>query len=258
MTLPAACHRFAALAALMAALMAALLGAPAPAAAADTSARVQVADPYIELHTGPGRGFPVFHVSERGEWVQVLLRRTTWYQVRTDKGIEGWVNQRQLVATLTEAGERVLIAGPDGDDYLQRRGDFGGSLGRFKGEPVTRLFGSVRLSDTLSLEGATGQVQGVFSGSSFWHLGLGVEPWSDRRLSPHFGIGLGKFRNVPNQSLVDAAAVNAKMAQASLGLRYHLGARFVARLDFSLYTAFLDDARTAEYRAVHAGIAFFY
>ena len=23
---------------------------------------VQVADPYIEMHTGPGRGFPIFHV----------------------------------------------------------------------------------------------------------------------------------------------------------------------------------------------------
>jgi hypothetical protein len=231
---------------------------PLAAHAAEDSARVQVADPYIELHTGPGRGYPVFHVSERGEWVVITLRRTTWYQVRTDKGIEGWVNQRQLVATLNEAGERVAIAGPGGDDYLNRRGDFGGGLGRFKGEPSTQLFGSWRLSDTLSLEGATGQVQGVFSGSSFWHVGLGVQPWSDQRLSPYFGIGLGKFRNFPNQSLVDAIPVNVKMAQASLGLRYHLGARFIARLDFSLYTAFLGDSRSAEYRAVSAGIGFFF
>lgn len=233
-------------------------GLPLAVQAAEESARVQVADPYIELHTGPGRGYPVFHVSERGEWVQITLRRTTWYQVRTDKGIEGWVNQRQLVATLNEAGERVAISGPGGDDYLNRRGDFGGSIGRFKGEPSTQLFGSWRLSDTLSLEGATGQVQGVFSGSSFWHVGLGVQPWSDRRLSPHFGIGLGKFRNFPNQSLVDATPVNVKMVQASVGLRWHLGARFIARLDYSLHTAFLGDSRSAEYRAVSAGIGFFY
>lgn len=226
--------------------------------AARAEVRVQVADPYLELHTGPGRGFPVFHVAERGQWVQVLSRRTTWYQVRTEQGVLGWVNQGQLVATLSEAGERVAIAGPGGDDYLQRRGDFALALGRFKGEPLTRLGGSWRLSDTLSAEAATGQVQGVFSGSSFWHVGLGVEPWSDRRLSPHFGIGLGKFRNFPNQSLVDATPVNVKMLQASLGLRYHLGARFVARLDCALYTAFLGDNRNAEYRALSAGIGFFF
>ena len=232
--------------------------APLPAAHAAEPVRVQVADPYLELHTGAGRGFPVFHVAERGQWVQVLMRRTSWYQVRTEQGVEGWVHQAQLVATLSEAGERVAIAGPGGDDYLQRRGDFGIALGRFKGEPLTRMAGSWRLADTLSLEGATGQVQGVFSGSSYWHVGLGVEPWSDRRLSPYFGIGLGKFRNFPNQSLVDATPVNVKMLQAAVGLRWHLGARFVARLDYSLFNAFLGDNRNAEYRALSAGIGFFY
>ena len=47
-----------------------------------------------------------------------------------------------------------------------------------------------------------GQVQGVFAGTDFWHLGVNAEPWSDKRLSPFIGIGLGKFKNIPNTSLV--------------------------------------------------------
>lgn len=35
-----------------------------PARAAE---RVQVADPYLELRTGPGRGYPIFHVAAREE-----------------------------------------------------------------------------------------------------------------------------------------------------------------------------------------------
>ena len=27
---------------------------------------VTIADPYIELHSGPGRGYPILHVSEKG------------------------------------------------------------------------------------------------------------------------------------------------------------------------------------------------
>ena len=103
-----------------------------------------------------------------------------------------------------------------------------------------------------------GQVQGLFSGSDFWALSLTSEPWSDRRFSPFLSVGLGKFRNIPNTSLVSAATSDAKLAHATLGLRWHLGERFVARVDASLYTAFVADNRSAEYRAFTAGIAFFF
>ena len=76
-----------------------------------------------------------------------------------------------------------------------------------------------------------GQVQGQFSGTDFWHVDLHIEPWSDQRLSPTFGVGLGKFRNIPNSSLVDAVATTAQLAVANVGLRYHSADRFVARID---------------------------
>ena len=37
--------------------------------------RLRIADPYLEIRTGPGRGYPIFHVAARDEWVEVLLRR---------------------------------------------------------------------------------------------------------------------------------------------------------------------------------------
>jgi uncharacterized protein YraI len=30
---------------------------------------VRIADPYIDIRTGPGRGYPIFHVVERGKLI---------------------------------------------------------------------------------------------------------------------------------------------------------------------------------------------
>src|SRR5688500_18034811 len=48
--------------------------------------QVFVSEPYLELASGPGRGYPVFHVVERDESVDVLYRRTDWFKVRTERG----------------------------------------------------------------------------------------------------------------------------------------------------------------------------
>ena len=232
-----------------------------PTNSAATSERVQVADPYLELHTGPGRGYPVFHVAQRAEWVVIELRHTDWYRVRTTGAAQdrsGWVHRRQLEATLTEAGVAKTFRDTALDDYLTRRVQLGAAIGRFKSEPMLKVWGSYRLSDALSLEATLGQVQGVFSGTDFWHANLLAEPWSDQRLSPFLGIGVGKFRNIPNQSLVGAATTNANLANAMVGVRWYLSERFVLRADYALYTAFVSDQRSLEYRAVSAGISFFF
>ncbi|HEV7913267.1 MAG TPA: SH3 domain-containing protein [Albitalea sp.] len=233
--------------------------AGAPVRAADVAAeRLQVTDPYLELRTGPGRGYPVFFVAARQEWVAIELRFTDWFKVRTDGGKVGWVHRRQLETTLTEAGGKKSFRDILLDDYLTRRVQLGASWGRFKSEPMLKLWTGYKLSDTLSVEGTLGQVQGTFSGSDFWHVNLQSEPWSDRRLSPFFGIGFGKFKNFPNPSLVGAIVTDAKLANATVGARYHLTDRFVLRADYSIYTAFIADTRSAEYKALTMGLSFFF
>ena len=230
----------------------------ARAAEPATVARLQVAEPYLEMHTGPGRGYPVFFVVEKAQHVTIELRRTDWYRVRAEGGQVGWVQRKALETTLTAAGSSTTFRDLLLDDYLRRRVEFSGGWGRFRGEPMLRLGLQARLADTVGAELVVGQVQGLFSGTDFWHVSLVSEPWSDRRLSPYFSVGLGKFRNIPNSSLVDATTVNANLAQASLGLRWHISERFTARLDWTLYTAFVSDQRSTEYRSITAGLGFFF
>jgi len=237
------------------------VAASAPVAApraSDANERLQIADPYVELRTGPGRGFPIYYVAARGEWIEVEQRHTDWFEVRTDGGKAGWVNRSQLETTLTAAGVAKSFRDVLVDDYLNRKVQLGAAWGHFKAEPMLKLWSSYRLSETLSVEGTIGQVQGVFSGTDFWHLNVLAEPWSDRRISPFFSIGVGKFTNFPNLSLVGATTTNAKLANAGIGVRYYLTDRFVMRADYSLYTVFVNDAKTTEYRAWTAGLAFFF
>ena len=86
--------------------------------------------PYLELHTGPGRGYPVTQVVARGESVDVLMRRTEWFKVRTERGIEGWASERDLALTTLADGSpfqrqprrpRRLRLAPLGERRLRRR-----------------------------------------------------------------------------------------------------------------------------------------
>ncbi len=80
--------------------------------AAAAGEKVEVTDPFIELHTGPGRGYPVFYVAGRHEWVEIELRHTDWFLVRTEGGKEGWVNRQQIEATLTQIGTKTSFRAP--------------------------------------------------------------------------------------------------------------------------------------------------
>ena len=56
-------------------------------AAREKLLQVFISEPYLELSTGPGRGYPVFHVVERDASVDVLYRRTDWFKVRDERGV---------------------------------------------------------------------------------------------------------------------------------------------------------------------------
>lgn len=233
----------------------------APARAEDEAPRIErvrITEPYIEMRTGPGRGYPIHHVAARDEWIVIELRFTDWFKVRTENGREGWVQRRQLESTMTEAGVSKSFRDVLLDDYLRRKVELGAGWGKFESEPMLKVWLGYRFADTLGAELTVGQVQGKFSGSDFWHLNLQAEPWSDQRISPFFAIGFGKFKNIPNASLVDATPTDAKLANASLGVRYYLTERFMLRADYSIYTAFVSDTRSTEYRAIAAGLSFFF
>ncbi len=116
--------------------------------AAREAFEVVVNDPYIELHTGPGRGYPIFHVTERGERIEVLKRRTDWFKVRTPEGKEGWVKRKQMELTLLPTGEGVEFDDPVMNDVLAHRFEFGVQGGDLDGANLISAYRDMRLPRT--------------------------------------------------------------------------------------------------------------
>ena len=83
----------------------------------DAAQRVEVADPFIELHTGAGSSYPIFHVVDRGETVELLKRKNDWFKVRTRRGKEGWVSREQIQKTLNPDGSVVELSELTQDDF---------------------------------------------------------------------------------------------------------------------------------------------
>lgn len=220
--------------------------------------RVQVQDPYMDLHTGPGRGFPAVQVVERDEWVEILMRKTDWFKVRTEQGKEGWVARSQMEKTLTEAGVRKNFRDVLMDDYLSRRLEVGFAAGRFDGDPSLAVRSSYRFSSFIIGEFSLSQVSGDFSSSRIVDLSLQIAPYSDNRFSPYFSLGFGHFRNEPKAPLVNAVDTSATTTMVGIGLRVYLTRRFIVRADFKDYVVMIDADRNEEFQQWVTGFSFFF
>lgn len=227
------------------------------ATAAAEEYQVQIADPYIELHTGPGRGYPVTYVVERGQMVDIILRKTDWFQLRTIDGRTGWASRFQMESTLTEAGVQLKFRDVLLDDYLKRRLELGFAGGTLEGDAMMLVRAGYRVTDNLMGEISYGEASGDYSTSRVYYLGVVSHPFPDWRISPFFSLGIGKFHNIPSATLVGASETKSNMANAAVGAYMYVTRRFFVRGDYRRHVAFIDENRTRAYNEISLGVGFF-
>jgi hypothetical protein len=220
--------------------------------------RVQVAEAYLELRTGPGGGFPVYYVVERGAWLEVLKRRTDWFKVRAANGREGWVDRAQMESTLTEAGVPASFRDAVLGDFLSDRFEVGFATGAFEGDTVLAFRMGAKLTENFSAELSTQQVSGRFSSTRLTQVNLLAHPFPDWRVSPFFTIGVGRFRNIPKASLVSATETEATAGNAGLGVRVYVTRRFLLRGDFRQHVVPIHDNRIDKFKDLTVGVGVFF
>ena len=235
-----------------------LVALAVPAFAGEPHEHVLVADPYLELHTGPGRAYPIFDIAERGERVEILKRHTDWFKVRTTRDKEGWVSRAQMEATLTEAGEKKTFRDVLFDDYLARRMEFGFAFGSFNHDPLLSAYTGYRLHQNIEVELTVAQSAGDFSTTSLYYVSLVSQPFPDSRWSPFFALGAGRFTNTPKATLVSAIETRGGLANAAIGLRYYVTRQFFVRVEAKKHVALIDYNRTDDFTELSAGAAFFF
>lgn len=225
---------------------------------------VQVADPYIELHSGAGEGYPVFHVEEKDAWIEILKRKTDWFKVRTLSGKEGWVAREQLERTLTPASEYTDITDATQTEFAFHRWEMGAMGGDFEGGEVITAYGGFFFTPNLSAEISASKLFFDNSDADMADVSLLVHPFPSWRLSPFFTIGTGVIDNDPDSTLVEEKDQTDQLAHVGAGLRVYLARRFIFRAQYKHYVIFENtdnspgNDNNQEIDEWKAGFAFFF
>jgi hypothetical protein len=217
---------------------------------------VVVAAPYLEMHSGPGRGFPVVYVVGRDDVVTVLYSRTEWYKVRAAGGQEGWARRSELALTKLPSGEPAPI--PPYPEFATHRWEAGAGYGVFNHQNLVTTWGDFGLTDSLDVELVLQQALGTIDNRYIASLGLRhtfIPEW--RWFSPTAGIGAG-YQYIDDKVPPKPLQTTNQVAYVSLGARGFITRRFMWRADWRKYVVFTNQNQNEEPEEWKFGLAVFF
>jgi len=239
-------------------LVALLLALPGRNAGARDLLQLFVDQPYLELHTGPGRGYPVTQVVVRGEAVDVLMRRTEWFKVRTERGVEGWAYERDLAHATLADGTPFHINLGDRAGFTDHLWEAGVMAGRYAGATLISAYGAVSLTENLKVEVSGSQFIGNLSNGYLLDVGFAHVFMPNWRFSPFVTLGGGYERVQPKPTLAQPLSSNNQTAYVGFGARYYLGRRLFLRGELREHEVFTNQNSNEVKNEWKLGFAFFY
>ncbi len=229
-----------------------------PVHAKDNVRKVQIAEPYIELHTGPGRGYPVFHVIDRGKWIEIHKRRTDWFKVVASNGTTGWTHQQQLELTLNPEGTQTRFEQINQDAFSKRKIEAGVLGGDMDGAQTVTLYAAYRFTQNLSSEFSFMQALGNYSNNLITNFNLLNQPFPNWRISPYFALGMGNIKTTPRATLVQAKDRSDLLAHVGLGGYGYISSRFALRAEYNRYVVFSSDDDNEDIKEWKIGLVTFF
>jgi opacity protein-like surface antigen len=229
-----------------------------PAAAEEALTQALVVEPYVEMHTQPGRGYPVFYVAERGETVELLKRRTDWVKIRNHRGIEGWVHVNGIGRTVDELGEPLAIEAADLQAFTNRRWEFGFMVGDYDSSDAISAYLGWHFTRNLSFELAATENFGEYSDGRMATASIVHQMFPHLRYSPFLTIGGGVRETNPRSTLVSTRDRTDNTANVGAGIRIHLTRRLMLRLQYKYYVVMTDRDDDEEVNEWKLGISAFF
>ncbi len=219
-----------------------------PIASADTPKKpvvLEVIDAYAEVHSGPGRGYPVFYTIEQGEKIEILSRRPDWYEIRAENGRIGWTTAGQISRTIQKTGEPADLPSVGYGDYVKNSWVTGFTFGQFadgelQGFDIFSITGGYRFLSWLGADVEFGRFFGSGASGDMTSANIFLEPFSDWKVSPYLSLGTGAMTlgNQPDQPSfkVESSGFNTY----GLGASYYLGRNFVIKGEYRSYSINLE------------------
>jgi uncharacterized protein YgiM (DUF1202 family) len=196
---------------------------------------VIVAEPFINLYTGPGRGYPIFYIVEQGGRLGLIKRKYNWFKVITEEGKVGWIPLNAIQLTTNLDGSPVNFKEYSELDFIKRDYEFGFRAGDFEGANLLSVSGAWQFTENLATEITLGQALGDFSEVRQVTASVTNTPFPDWRFSPYFGIGGGFIQVFPNAALVQEVDRKDEVVFSTLGLKSYITERFLFRLEYRSY-----------------------
>ncbi|WP_075188371.1 SH3 domain-containing protein [Teredinibacter haidensis] len=211
------------------------------------SLKLQVIDPYADVHSGPGRGYPVFYAVEEGEAIRILAQRPGWYEIRLQNGRTGWVTAAQISRTIQDTGEPADLPTVSYGDYLKnsfRVGFTSGAYtsGELEGADVWSATGGYRANGWLELEGEYGKVYGDDIRGDFYGVNALIEPFSQWQFSPYLVLGVGTMDIDSQPKLIPLEIGKSDFKNYGIGGNYYLGRNFLVKIEYRSHTVSTDDS----------------
>jgi len=230
----------------------------APVRAADDLLTVTVADPYLEMRTGPGGGYPIFNVVDRGDTVDVVMQRTEWYLVRALNGKEGWVERAQMELTLQTDGNLISFDDVSVEDFTNAKWELGVLAGDFGGANIVSLYGGYSLNPNVSVELWGSQILGNFSNGWMASVNVVHEAFPEWRVSPFFTLGAGVIHTEPKSTIIQGEDRTDQVGHVGAGFRVYATRRFLLRAEYKSYVVFTSRDENEEVEEWKVGFAFFF
>lgn len=224
----------------------------------DDGVHLVVVDPYVEMRTGPGRGYPVFHVIEKGESLHLFKKRTDWFKTETEDGVKGWVKRADLVKTLGPDGSPVDFSAPGRQDFVDRRWEFGALGGQFETADSLTTYIAFHLTPNISTEARYTQTFSEIANNKMWSVNAVHKPFPNWRISPFFTLGAGEIDISPSSTLVQSEDRQNPTYTVGAGTFVYVSRRFLFRLEYNNHTLLTKRPENEEVEEWKAGFSVFF
>ncbi|NVJ49539.1 MAG: hypothetical protein HWE13_11635 [Gammaproteobacteria bacterium] len=224
----------------------------------DALQSVVVAEPFVNLYTGPGVGYPVFHVVEKGEFLWLVKRKYNWFLVVSKDGKEGWVPLLDMQKTKNHDGSDVTFATFNERDFTARSFEVGVKVGDFEGANLIAVSGSWQWTPNLAAELVVGQGLGDFSEVRQTTIAMLNSPWPEWQYSPYFGVGTGIVKVFPSAALVQEIDRKDEAVFVAAGIKRYVSDRFLLRMEYRKYAILTSQPTNEEIEEWTVGFNIFF
>lgn len=224
------------------------------------AAEVIVAQPFIEMRTGPGRGYPIFYVVEKSETVTILKRRTDWFKIETisKQPKTGWVHLSQMSETLNSDGSKPTFANSTREDAINRQWEWSMAGGELDGAATISTAVSFHLTKNIAVQLEAAQVLGEFSDGWMATGSIQHSPFPHWRISPYFQLGSGLLRTEPFSTIVQTEDQTDRTVNVGGGVNIYLSRRFISFIDYRYHTVLTSGNNNKEISEWKVGIKTFF